>query len=138
VGDSAKAVAERVIAAYNDQFRPGQVTVTEASRAVFAPAPVIVPFRAALEGNEYRGQTALDDFFAETRESWAWVRIEPDRIRELDSERALVLGELVGSGIETGAETSAPIALLIVVAAGKVAEARTYASEAEALMAVNA
>jgi ketosteroid isomerase-like protein len=138
MGESAKGVAERAVAAYNDQFRPGQTTVTEASRAVFAPAPVIVPFRAALEGTAYSGQSALDDFFAETRESWAWLRLEVAQIREVDADRALVLGELVGSGIETGAETSAPVALLFVVAAGKVTEARTYASEAEALTAVNA
>jgi ketosteroid isomerase-like protein len=64
------------------------------------------------------------------------LRIEAEQIRELDDERALVVGELVGSGIETGAETSAPVALLFTVAAGRVTEARTFATESDALAAV--
>ena len=136
MSESAKDVAERAVAIYNAQFQAGQTTVTEASRAIFAPEPVIVPFRAALEGNEYSGPTALDDFFAETRESWAWVRIESPQIRELDAGRALVVGELVGRGSEPGAEARAPVALLFVVADGRIAEARTYASEQDALAAV--
>jgi hypothetical protein len=138
VPESAKAVARRAIEAYNENFRAGQTTVGEATRANFAPEPVIVPFRAALEGTEYSGPTALDDFFAETRESWAWVRIDIAQVRELDAERALVLGEFVGSGIKSGAETSAPVALLFVIAAGRIAEARTYATEQDALAAVDA
>lgn len=137
VPESAKAVAKRAVEIFNYEFCAGRTRIGAEARALYVPEPVIVPFRAALEGNQYSGPTALDDFVAETRESWAWVRIEPEEIRELDSQRAIVVGKLVGRGRETGAEASASIATLLVTREGRVAEARTYASEQDALAAAS-
>ncbi len=128
-------MAESAVEVFNREFCAGKTGIDAETRRLWASEPVIVPFRAALEATEYSGPTALDDFVANTRESWAWMRIEPEEVRELDSQRALVLGELRGRGRETGAETSAQIATLLVVHEGRVAEARTYSSEREALAA---
>jgi ketosteroid isomerase-like protein len=136
VAETAKTVAQRAIALFNHEFAAGKLGLDAETRDGWAPEPVIVPFRAALEGNEYRGPQALEDFAADTRESWAWIRIDPSEIRELDEERILVIGQLSGKGRETGAETTAPMATLLVIRGGRVAESRTYTSEREALEAV--
>jgi ketosteroid isomerase-like protein len=131
-------VAEKAIEIFNREFASGASGVSDEARALYAPEPLIVPFRAALEGTEYSGPNALDQFVAETRESWEWVRVESYEVRELDAGRAIAAGTLVGRGRETGAEASSPIALLAVVRDGRLAEARTFLSEQDALAAVNA
>jgi ketosteroid isomerase-like protein len=131
-------MAERAVAIFNRDFAAGQTGISAETRAFWVPEPVIVPFRAALEEIEYSGPNALESFAADTRESWEWVRIEPKEFRELDSQRALVVGELNGRGRETGAEVSSPIAFLFTVREGRVAEARTFLSEHDALEAADA
>jgi ketosteroid isomerase-like protein len=135
VSEDAVSVVERAIEIFNREFAAGKTGISAETRSVWVPEPVIVPFRAALEGNEYSGPTALEDFAAETRESWEWVRIEPREFRALDAQRALVVGELNGRGRETGAEASAPIAFLFTMREGRIAEARTFLSEHDALKA---
>jgi ketosteroid isomerase-like protein len=128
-------VAARAIESFNREFAAGKTGIDAETRATWVAEPVIVPFRAALEGTKYSGPTALEDFASDTRESWEWIRIEPMEIRELDAQRGLVVAELVGRGRETGAETSAPIVNLFVVRDGRMAESRTFTSEREALAA---
>jgi ketosteroid isomerase-like protein len=120
---------------FNHEFAEGKTGVDPETRDLYVSEPVIVPFRAALEGGEYSGPSALDDFGAATRESWNWVRIEPEEIRELDSELALVAGELRGEGRATGAETHAPVWVLVRLREGRVAEIRTFLSEDDAMEA---
>jgi hypothetical protein len=135
--EQAKDATERAIVMFNREFSPGNQGFSEEMRDNWVREPVIVPLRAALEGNEYTGPSALEQFSAETRESWDWLQIEIAEIRELDPKRALVIGDLVGRGRETGAVTRARLAWLFVIEEGKVAEARTFASADEALTAVN-
>jgi ketosteroid isomerase-like protein len=138
VSEDAVSVAKRGIKIFNSEFAAGKTGISDETRASWVPAPVIVPFRAALEETEYSGPTALDDFAADTRESWEWVRIDPEEIRVLDARRALVVGELNGRGRETGAEVSSPIAFLFTVRDGRIAEGRTFLSERDALKAAEA
>jgi ketosteroid isomerase-like protein len=133
VPESAKAVAERAVESFNREFAAGRTGIDADTRDLWAPEPVIVPFRAALEGTEYSGPSALDDFAAATRESWAWIQIDPQEIREFDAGRVLIVGELVGEGRETGAEISASIALLLTAREGRMAEIHTFTSERDAL-----
>jgi ketosteroid isomerase-like protein len=135
VSEDAVPVAERAIEIFNRGFAAGETGISAETRALWVAEPVIVPFRAALEETEYSGPTALESFAADTRESWEWVRIEPKEIRGLDARRALVVGELNGRGRETGAEVSSPIAFLFTVREGRIAEARTFLSERDALEA---
>jgi ketosteroid isomerase-like protein len=128
-------VAEHAIEIFNREFAAGRTGVSDETRDSWVAEPLIVPFRAALEGNEYSGPSALDDFAAETRESWEWVKIDVAEIRELDQSRALVIGDLVGRGRETGAEARATLAWIFVVREGRIAEARTFPGEREALEA---
>jgi hypothetical protein len=129
-------VVERAVELFNRDAgqgkRPGPDT-----RALWVPEPLIVPLRAALEGTEYRGSTALDDFIDDSLDSWTRLLLEADELRELDSERILMVGALVGWARQTGLEMRAPVAILFVVREGLIAEARTYASEQEAMAAVS-
>jgi hypothetical protein len=131
------SVAKRAIEVFNREFATDKIGISAETRDQWVPEPVIVPFRAALEEIEYSGPTALEKFAADTRESWEWVRVEPEEFRPLDAQRALVVGELNGRGRETGAEVSSPIAILIAAQEGRIAETRTFLSERDALEAVN-
>jgi ketosteroid isomerase-like protein len=133
VPESAKALAVRGIETFNREFVAGKTGISAETRALWVAEPVIVPFRAALEGTQYRGPTALEEFGADTRESWESIRIEPEEIRELDPQRVLVVGKLIGRGRETGVETSAPIVNLFVISEGRIAESRYFGSERDAL-----
>jgi hypothetical protein len=133
--EPAKSATERAVEMFNREFSVANQGFSEEMRDSWVPEPVIVPLRAALEGNEYTGPSALEQFWAETRESWEWLRIEPAEIRELDAKRALVIGDLVGGGRETGAVTRANLAWLFVIEDGKFAEVRTFANLDDALAA---
>lgn len=133
--ESAVDVVQRLAELFNRDLGQGREPGDD-FRALFTDEPVIVPIRAALEGTEYKGPRAVDEFVAASRESWSGIRVETGEVRVLDDERVLVIGDLVGHGRETGAETRAHVAWLFVVRGGRIAEARTFASEGDALAAV--
>jgi ketosteroid isomerase-like protein len=122
---------------FNRDFDEGKSEPSPDSRALWTDEPVIVPMRAALEKTEYRGSTAFDDFIADSLDSWSRLRLEPDEFRELDDQRILMTGDLTAWARETGLEMQARLAWLFVIRDGRVAEARTFASEVEALAAVH-
>jgi hypothetical protein len=129
-------VVERALELFNRDAGQGKPPGPE-SRALWVAEPLIVPLRAALEGTEYRGSTALDDFTADSLESWTRLLLEADEFREIDDERILMTGAIVGWARETGLEMRARVAILLVVREGLIAELRTYASEQEAMAAVS-
>jgi hypothetical protein len=137
VNESAQTVAERLVALFNRDFGAGEGPLGTDTRALWVDEPVIVPLRAQLEGSVYEGPTALDDFVAASHESWSSLRLQPDEFRQLDPERVLMTGNLVGAARGTGLQTQAPVAMLFVVRGGRVAEAHTFASESEALLAAS-
>jgi ketosteroid isomerase-like protein len=136
MSETARALVEKAIEFFNRDLGEGRNEPGADSRALWAPEPVIVPLRAALEGTEYRGPTAFDDFIADSLDSWSRLRIEPDEYRELDDQRLLVTGDLLGWARETGLETRARLAWLYVIDDGRIAEVRTFVSEQDALGAV--
>jgi hypothetical protein len=132
MSESARAVAERGTDVFNRDLGRGTSEIAEDVRAVWAPEPVIAPFRSLLEGTEYSGSTALDEFVAATLESWTHVKFENREFRDIDAQRVLMLADLVGQGRESGVETRASGAVIFVVRKGRIAEARTYANEEDA------
>jgi hypothetical protein len=129
-------MARRVIELFNRNFGQGRFEVDDDVRAIYAEEPIIVPFRAALEGTRYEGPGALDEFAAASAETWSWIRIAPDSVRDLGQGRALIGGILTGVGRESGAEVTTRVAFLIEVEEGRIAAARTFPSEEAALEAV--
>lgn len=136
----ALALARRAVELFNRDFseerlREAQSGVPDDTRMLYVEEPLIVPMRAALEGTEYSGPTALDDFRAEMRESWTWLRIDIEAVRELDAEHVLQTGTLNGSGRESGAEATADICWLVEIEGERISTVRSFTSEHEALEA---
>ena len=135
MSEASLALVRRAMDQYNWEFAEDRSGISDETRALWVKEPVIVPFRAALEGTEYTGPAALDQFGDETRESWAWLRIDVEAIRPVEDEAVLVTGTMHGAGREFGAETEANLALLFELEGDRIAAARTFASEQAALEA---
>ncbi len=135
MSEASLALVRRAMDQYNREFAAGRSGISADTRALWVEGPVIVPFRAALEGTEYRGAAALDQFVAETRETWAWLRFDVEELRPMEDECVLVTGTMHGAGREFGAETEASLALLFELEGGHIAAARTFTSEQAALEA---
>jgi hypothetical protein len=136
----AVALAQRATELFNREFseermREARSGVPDDVRMLYVEEPVIVPMRAALEGTEYSGPTALEDLQAEMRESWTWLRIDIDAVRELDAEHVLQIGTLKGSGRESGAEATADVCWLVEIEGDRISTVRSFTSEREALEA---
>jgi hypothetical protein len=136
VSESALIVVRRLVELFNRTFGQGRFEVDDEARALYTEEPVIVPFRAALEGTRYEGPGALEEFARESGEIWAWVRIEEASAREIDERRALVIGTLTGVGKESGAQVSTPAAWVVEVEGERIVAVRSFSSEREALAAV--
>jgi SnoaL-like domain len=136
----ALALARRAVELFNRDFSEERLReewsgVPDDTGALYVAEPVIVPIRAALEGIEYSGPAALEEFRTASRESWTWLRVDIETMRGLDGGRVLVTGTLTGAGRGSGAETTADITWLIEIEDGRIAAARTYPSEQAALEA---
>jgi hypothetical protein len=132
VSETAAQLLLRVIEAFNgsDVFATGRPPPEV--RELFVEEPVIVPIRAALEGTRYDGPTALDDWAAALRESWANIRIDVEETREVAPGRVIATGHLQVIGRETGVALNQPFGCVAEVDAGRLATLKIFASETEA------
>jgi hypothetical protein len=135
VDQASLALVRRAIAQYNLEFAAGGSGISEETRALWVDEPVIVPFRAAVEGTRYSGATALDEFVSDVRDTWTWLRIEDANVQTLDERRAVVSGTVHGVSKGFGAETEAEIALLFELSGDRIAAARVFLTEQAALEA---
>jgi hypothetical protein len=103
MGGDDRHVIERMVWLFNHMLEPDDTPYRPELERVWADEPEIVPMRAALEGNAYRGPTALDDFRAESIEAWSELEIELGEITG-SGPRYLCTGTLRGRGRESGAE----------------------------------
>jgi ketosteroid isomerase-like protein len=133
VESTVESLAREAIEAFNRVGAKGNFRIDDRTRALWVEDPVIVPLRAALEGIEYRGPTALDDFSTANAEAWESLRIDVEDIREAGEDAALIYGTVTGVARETGIETNARVILHMVLQEGRIASMRTYLSEADAL-----
>jgi ketosteroid isomerase-like protein len=102
------------------------------------PDVELVPVRAVLEGNSYRGHGGFERFVADMDEDWDNFRPEPEEVRDLGGGSVLVVGRFSARGKASGVEVSTPAVWLCDVRDGKVARVSFYADEAAALDAVAA
>jgi len=129
--------ARRVAGLFNETIGHGDTELSAEGRSLWAEEPLIVPLRAALESTEYRGPTALEDFAADTVESWSRLQFEEEKAVDVDENRVMLVGRLSGTGHDTGAETEMDVALLLEFEDGRLAVFRTFLSEDEAMRAVS-
>jgi ketosteroid isomerase-like protein len=89
----------------------------------------LLPMRAVFEGSVYRGAEGFKAFLKDMNEEWEGFHIEPDEFREIDDQRVLVLGRLLGRGKASGMDFEAPAAWVCELRDGKVAKVQFYAHE---------
>lgn len=90
---------------------------------------------AAVSGG-YRGYAGLRRWHLDLIDTWEYVRIEVERLIEVDDDSVLALVVLDGRGRVTGVDVHQEIAHLHTLRAGKVARIVTYTDRAEAIEAV--
>ncbi len=86
------------------------------------------------ESTVYRGRDAYRAFYSELGELFAELRIEVSEIRDL-GDRVVVLGEIRGRGMASGAEVETPIAYVLELRDGMVIRIEDYFDPDEALRA---
>jgi len=89
---------------------------------------------AAVSG-VYRGYAGLRKWHLDLIDTWEYIRIEVDRLIEVDDDTILALVVLDGRGRATGVAVHQEIAHLHTLRAGKVARILSYTDQAEALEA---
>lgn len=90
--------------------------------------------RTAYEGGCYRGREGIQQFWADTAETWEELQVGPEEFRDL-GDRVLVLGRLQGRGRGSGAPVDAPMANILDFRGGRIWRSRVYLDRAEALRA---
>jgi ketosteroid isomerase-like protein len=92
--------------------------------------------RFAAVSGAYRGYAGLRRWHLGLIDIWEYVRVELERLIEVDDDSVLALVVLDGRGRVTGVDVHQEIAHLHTFRAGKVARIVTYTDRAEALEAV--
>lgn len=88
-----------------------------------------------LEGTVYRGHRGIRDWMRDLDDVWAELTYEIEEVRDLGEGRVLMLGRFHAVGLESGVPIDQPHGFLFAMAAGKVALARAFATQGEALAA---
>jgi ketosteroid isomerase-like protein len=89
-------IAREFVAAFNDRDLDGMLRLVDDEIE-------IVPIRAAVEDIVYRGRDGLEQWMRDIDESWSELQIEIDQIDDPAPDRQIVLGRLVGRGVESAA-----------------------------------
>ncbi len=82
----------------------------ELTSSLFAPDAEIYGLRSVVEGTAYRGEDAVERFWADLDEVWGRVRVEDPELLERGNE-ALVVSTLVLEGRGSGAVTERHVAV---------------------------
>jgi len=109
--------------------------VETASRLVDTESEVRPGLVGGPEGVTYRGPAGLERWWADIDAAWADFHIEPEEVRDLDSE-VLVLGRAVARGRASGIALDSPAGWVARVVDGKLRLFRSFNSHEEALEAV--
>jgi len=86
-------------------------------------------------GGVYRGHDGLSRWHRDLTETWEYLRLQTDRLIEVDDETMVLLLTLYGEGRGSGVEVRQEIAQVHTFRAGKVLRLVTYTDRAEALQA---
>ena len=129
---SDRELVERVVALFNRMLELDEDAFRVESARVWADEPEIVPLRAALEGQSFRGPDAVAEFRAASLDAWSELGLELQAV-EGEGPRYLCSGVLRGRGRGSGAEFRAPIWIVIDVAHDRVARVATHLERDRAL-----
>jgi len=88
----------------------------------------------AVEAGCYRGRKGIEQFLADTAETWEELQAVPEEFRDL-GDRVLLLGRLQGRGRGSGAPVDTPMANLLHFRGDRIWCSRVYLGHAEGLRA---
>jgi ketosteroid isomerase-like protein len=107
----------------------------EAVAELLDPDVELVPIRAVLEGEAYRGHDGFQRFLEDMADDWEHFGTEGGSLRELSDGRVLVVARFHARGRASGVEVDTPGAWVCDVRAGKILRLQFYADEEAALAA---
>jgi ketosteroid isomerase-like protein len=84
----------------------------------------------------YRGYVGLRMWQRDLHDAWEYLRLELERVIEVDDDSVVVLMTLYGKGRRSGAEIRQQVAHVDTLRAGKFTRIASHADRAEALEAV--
>jgi ketosteroid isomerase-like protein len=88
---------------------------------------------SALSRSVYTGEEAVEQWYADVRDSWESIEQTPQRIVEVDDERTVVEVRIRARGRGSGAEIDQRIGVIFTVRDGKAVRLDAYESFDEAL-----
>lgn len=132
MAEDVETKIRRAFELFDEAFGERATAAREEFRSLLVAEPEIVPLRAAVEGTSYSGPTALDDFLADSEESWIGLSLELEEIRGSEPH-FFATGTLHGRGRKTGADVTAKLAWVIETSGGKISRLRTFTEKGEAL-----
>jgi ketosteroid isomerase-like protein len=98
--------------------------------------PALITRAEAGPETEFHGIAGFWRWIAATEEVMAEFRVEAEALRDLDDDRVLVLGLIMGRGRASGAEVRAELGQVFTFRDGQVVSYRGYLDRADALEAV--
>lgn len=93
----------------------------------------LLPLRAVLEGEAYRGHDGFRKWLSDMDEDWESFRAEATEVRKLDEDRVLVIGRVRAKARASGIDVDAPGAWLCSLRDGLVTRIHFYADPEKAL-----
>jgi uncharacterized protein len=93
--------------------------------ALSDPDITMVPVKALLEGDAYRGHEGVRRFVAEMDEDWSEREVVIEELRDL-GDRVLVLGNFRAVGRASGTEINQPAAWISEIRDGRLLAMRAY------------
>jgi ketosteroid isomerase-like protein len=87
-------------------------------------------------GGVYRGYVGIRRWHQDLIDTWEYLRLELERLIDVDDQTVAALLVLYGKGRASGVEVRQEIAHVVTLRAGKIARLVVYTDRAEALEAV--
>ncbi len=103
--------------------------------ALSDPDCVWLPFRAQLEGIEYRGHDGVRRFVADMDEDWTEFRIEPIEFRET-GDQVVAIGQVTGQGSGSGVNIDFVGGFVFGMRDGLITHITSYSEPRDALASV--
>jgi ketosteroid isomerase-like protein len=122
-----------VVRRLTDAINGGDI---EAVLESFDPQVRFEPLRAPIQG-AYSGHAGVREWWADTQESFAEFRLEPDEIRDLADDRVLAIVTLHVRGQGSGAEADISSASIIAFRDRMIVELKDHGDRSAALRAAD-
>jgi ketosteroid isomerase-like protein len=119
------AVTRRAVDAFNRRD-------LDALLETIDPQGELLPFRALLEGEPYRGHDGIRQFLEDMNDDWTELQIEVEEFRD-SGDYVVAIGHVHARGRGSGVEIDAPAAFVAQLRKGKTVRFQSYTDVDQAL-----